>query len=170
MSESLRIFPSYREAKRLRQRLLLVLHSEAAELPSRGARERGAERTRTKGRRREAMGIPSDDVVIIRPPETPGEPSLITISCPDKTGLGCDLCRVILLFGLNIVRGGEPWSSFRPSLPRRVLLFSPSKDLNLGVFSVSKSKPFLSFQPNKSVFTRFLGGKRDEFFSFLKKD
>ncbi|CAL9085321.1 unnamed protein product [Musa textilis] len=51
------------------------------------------------------MGIPSDDVVIIRPPERPGEPSLITISCPDKTGLGCDLCRVILLFGLNIVRG-----------------------------------------------------------------
>ncbi|URE20263.1 ACT domain [Musa troglodytarum] len=47
------------------------------------------------------MGIPSDDVVIIRPPERPGEPSLITISCPDKTGLGCDLCRVILLFGTD---------------------------------------------------------------------
>nr|XP_010918604.1 ACT domain-containing protein ACR10 [Elaeis guineensis] len=51
------------------------------------------------------MGIPSDDVVVIRQPESPGEPSVITISCPDKTGLGCDLCRVILFFGLSIVRG-----------------------------------------------------------------
>ncbi|KAG1362608.1 ACT domain-containing protein ACR10 [Cocos nucifera] len=51
------------------------------------------------------MGVPSDDVVVIRHPESPGEPSLITISCPDKTGLGCDLCRVILFFGLSIVRG-----------------------------------------------------------------
>ncbi|KAG1355006.1 ACT domain-containing protein ACR10 [Cocos nucifera] len=51
------------------------------------------------------MGIPSDDVVTIRQPESPGEPSVITISCPDKTGLGCDLCRVILFFGLSIVRG-----------------------------------------------------------------
>ncbi|KAG6535959.1 ACT domain-containing protein ACR10-like isoform X1 [Zingiber officinale] len=51
------------------------------------------------------MGIPSDEVVIIRPPERPEDPSLITVSCPDKTGLGCDLCRVILLFGLSIVRG-----------------------------------------------------------------
>ncbi|KAL0913578.1 hypothetical protein M5K25_017047 [Dendrobium thyrsiflorum] len=51
------------------------------------------------------MGLPSDDPVIIRAPEKAGEPSVITISCPDKTGLGCDLCRVILFFGLSIVRG-----------------------------------------------------------------
>ncbi|XP_020115210.1 ACT domain-containing protein ACR10 [Ananas comosus] len=51
------------------------------------------------------MGMPSDDVVLIREPERDGEPSVITVSCPDKTGLGCDLCRVILLFGLSIVRG-----------------------------------------------------------------
>ncbi|KAG0453101.1 hypothetical protein HPP92_025765 [Vanilla planifolia] len=51
------------------------------------------------------MVFPNDDPVIIRPPENSGEPTVITISCPDKTGLGCDLCRVILLFGLNIVRG-----------------------------------------------------------------
>ncbi|XP_072993771.1 ACT domain-containing protein ACR10-like [Typha latifolia] len=51
------------------------------------------------------MGIPSDDVVLIRQPERAGEPSEITVSCPDKTGLGCDLCRVILLFELSIVRG-----------------------------------------------------------------
>ncbi|KAJ3693060.1 hypothetical protein LUZ60_012155 [Juncus effusus] len=51
------------------------------------------------------MGIPNDDVILIQEPESPGEPSVITVNCPDKTGLGCDLCRVILLFGLNIVKG-----------------------------------------------------------------
>ncbi|XP_042410949.1 ACT domain-containing protein ACR10-like isoform X1 [Zingiber officinale] len=51
------------------------------------------------------MGMPSDEVVIIRPPERPEDPILITVSCPDKTGLGCNLCRVILLFGLSVVRG-----------------------------------------------------------------
>lgn len=60
-----------------------------------------------KDKKRE-MGFPSDDVVVIRQPESAGEPSVITVSCPDKTGLGCDLCRVILFFGLSIVRGGEP--------------------------------------------------------------
>uniref|UniRef100_A0A2N9INH0 ACT domain-containing protein ACR n=1 Tax=Fagus sylvatica TaxID=28930 RepID=A0A2N9INH0_FAGSY len=51
------------------------------------------------------MGILHDDVVIIRPGEREGEPNLITVNCPDKTGLGCDLCRIILFFGLSIVRG-----------------------------------------------------------------
>ncbi|KAJ4971414.1 hypothetical protein NE237_004513 [Protea cynaroides] len=51
------------------------------------------------------MGIPYDDVVIITPPERAGDPSIITVNCPDKTGLGCDLCRLILFFGLSIVRG-----------------------------------------------------------------
>ncbi|KAF3441808.1 hypothetical protein FNV43_RR15723 [Rhamnella rubrinervis] len=51
------------------------------------------------------MGILHDDLVIIRKSEKEGDPSVITINCPDKTGLGCDLCRVILFFGLSIVRG-----------------------------------------------------------------
>ncbi|KAL4605564.1 hypothetical protein ACB092_09G038600 [Castanea dentata] len=51
------------------------------------------------------MGILHDDLVIIRPAEREGEASLITVNCPDKTGLGCDLCRIILFFGLSIVRG-----------------------------------------------------------------
>ncbi|KAI6698049.1 hypothetical protein NL676_018168 [Syzygium grande] len=51
------------------------------------------------------MGITCDDVVIIRQSEREGEPSMITVNCPDKTGLGCDLCRIILFFGLSIVRG-----------------------------------------------------------------
>ncbi|KAL7170249.1 hypothetical protein ACSBR2_035173 [Camellia fascicularis] len=50
------------------------------------------------------MGILYDDVVIIKQSEKEEEPSLITVNCPDKTGLGCDLCRLILFFGLIIVR------------------------------------------------------------------
>lgn len=55
----------------------------------------------------EDMGILHDDVVIITQAEKEGDPSVITINCPDKTGLGCDLCRIILFFGLSIVRGGQ---------------------------------------------------------------
>ncbi|KAK9921004.1 hypothetical protein M0R45_029536 [Rubus argutus] len=51
------------------------------------------------------MGILHDDVVIITEPKKEGDPSVITINCPDKTGLGCDLCRIILFFGVSIVRG-----------------------------------------------------------------
>ncbi|KAL9366196.1 hypothetical protein Peur_037395 [Populus x canadensis] len=52
------------------------------------------------------MGILyDDDVVIIRQSEKEGDPTVITVNCPDKTGLGCDLCRIILFFGLSIVRG-----------------------------------------------------------------
>ncbi|XP_006661009.1 ACT domain-containing protein ACR10 [Oryza brachyantha] len=53
------------------------------------------------------MGIPnpSDEVVQVRHADVAGDPTVITISCPDKTGLGCDLCRVVLLFGLNILKG-----------------------------------------------------------------
>lgn len=50
------------------------------------------------------MGILYDDVVMIRQSEIEGEQSVITVNCPDKTGLGCDLCRLILFFGLSIVR------------------------------------------------------------------
>ncbi|CAI9097950.1 OLC1v1034477C2 [Oldenlandia corymbosa var. corymbosa] len=50
------------------------------------------------------MGILYDDLVIVRHSEKEGEPSVITVNCPDKTGLGCDLCRIILFFGLFIVR------------------------------------------------------------------
>lgn len=53
------------------------------------------------------MGIPSDEVVQIRHPDVAGDPTVVTISCPDKTGLGCDLCRVVLLFGLNVLKGGS---------------------------------------------------------------
>ncbi|KAM5583741.1 ACT domain-containing protein ACR9-like [Rosa sericea] len=48
------------------------------------------------------MGIPSDDVVVFQKAKRPGEASVITVNCPDKTGLGCDICRIILDFGLSI--------------------------------------------------------------------
>ncbi|CAN6477056.1 unnamed protein product [Victoria cruziana] len=52
------------------------------------------------------MGIQSDDdVVLIRNGNKEGDPTIITVNCPDKTGLGCDVCRLILQFGLSITRG-----------------------------------------------------------------
>ncbi|CAL9092648.1 unnamed protein product [Musa textilis] len=51
------------------------------------------------------MGVPCDDAVVIQAPEAAGDPSVISVSCPDETGLGCDFCRVILFFGLSILRG-----------------------------------------------------------------
>ncbi|XWS66018.1 hypothetical protein CRYUN_Cryun05aG0164100 [Craigia yunnanensis] len=50
------------------------------------------------------MGIPSDDVVLIQLPKDPSEPTVVTVNCPDKPGLGCDICRTILEFGLSITR------------------------------------------------------------------
>lgn len=55
------------------------------------------------------MGIVYDDAVIIRQSEREDEPSVITVNCPDKTGLGCDLCRIILFFGLTVARIGMPF-------------------------------------------------------------
>ncbi|KAJ6357759.1 hypothetical protein OIU78_005572 [Salix suchowensis] len=50
------------------------------------------------------MGIPADDVVLIQQGNSPHDPTIITVNCPDKSGLGCDLCRIILEFGLHITR------------------------------------------------------------------
>ncbi|GAB2272289.1 ACT domain-containing protein acr10 [Dionaea muscipula] len=50
------------------------------------------------------MGILYDDVVVLSQAEKEDEPSVITVNCPDKLGLGCDLCRILLFFGLNITR------------------------------------------------------------------
>lgn len=50
-------------------------------------------------------GIGIVDAVLIEVAKREGEPSVITVNCPDKTGLGCDVCRTILEFGLCISRG-----------------------------------------------------------------
>ncbi|GAU27222.1 hypothetical protein TSUD_108130 [Trifolium subterraneum] len=46
-----------------------------------------------------------DDAVKIELGNKPGEPFIITVNCPDKTGLACDICRFILHFGLCILKG-----------------------------------------------------------------
>ncbi|VFQ99403.1 unnamed protein product [Cuscuta campestris] len=51
------------------------------------------------------MGILLDDVVLIEHGKNSGDPTVVTVNCPDKAGLGCDLCRIILEFGLYITRG-----------------------------------------------------------------
>lgn len=57
---------------------------------------------------RKTMGIPSgDDVVLIQQPKSSGDSTIVTVNCPDKAGLGCDLCRIILEFGLSITRAGS---------------------------------------------------------------
>ncbi|XP_076890229.1 ACT domain-containing protein ACR9-like [Bidens hawaiensis] len=51
------------------------------------------------------MGMSSDDVVLIEEGKTSGEPTVVTVNCPDKAGLGCDLVRNVLEFGLYVTRG-----------------------------------------------------------------
>ncbi|XP_072983820.1 ACT domain-containing protein ACR9-like [Typha latifolia] len=51
------------------------------------------------------MGVASEDAVVIQVGKRTGEPSIITVNCPDQTGLGCDICRLILEYGLCITRG-----------------------------------------------------------------
>lgn len=63
--------------------------------------------TPTGNRRLAVMGVPSDDAVLIQKPKRPGEPFVITVNCPDKTGLGCDICRTVLDFGLCVTKGGR---------------------------------------------------------------
>ncbi|XP_021716193.1 ACT domain-containing protein ACR9-like [Chenopodium quinoa] len=51
------------------------------------------------------MGIPNDDTVSIERGKKSGDPWVITVNCPDKSGLGLDICRTILDFGLFISKG-----------------------------------------------------------------
>ncbi|CAH9108829.1 unnamed protein product [Cuscuta epithymum] len=49
--------------------------------------------------------MPSDDAVVIQKGNRTGDPYMITVNCPDKTGLGCDICRTLLEFGLYVRKG-----------------------------------------------------------------
>ena len=49
----------------------------------------------------------NDDAVVIQKGKKQGEPFVITVNCPDKAGLGCDVCWIILYFRLYIVKGGQ---------------------------------------------------------------
>ncbi|KAH7667814.1 [Protein-PII] uridylyltransferase protein [Dioscorea alata] len=52
-----------------------------------------------------SMGMDSEDLVKIENGKSPTELSVITVNCQDKLGLACDLCRIILNFGLLITKG-----------------------------------------------------------------
>ncbi|EOY18826.1 ACT-like superfamily protein isoform 2, partial [Theobroma cacao] len=69
------------------------------------AREQSGEIVKEKRK----MGILREDVIVISPAEKEEDSTVISVNCPDKTGLGCDLCRIILLFGLSIARGDGKW-------------------------------------------------------------
>lgn len=81
---------------------------------------------------RDEMGIIYEDAVEIKEAEGDCEHTVITVNCPDKTGLGCDLCRIILLFGISISRGGR-------SLMNLTLPFQ----LNYSLFVVKSCSSFL---------------------------
>ncbi|KAH6806021.1 ACT-like superfamily protein [Perilla frutescens var. frutescens] len=102
------------------------------------------------------MGILFDDAVIIRQSEKEEEPSVITVNCPDKTGLGSDLCRIILFFGLTLVRTDVStdgkwcyivfWVVGRPNtrwglLKKRLMGACPSCSLASGMFFYSELQP-----------------------------
>jgi hypothetical protein len=53
-----------------------------------------------------AAAVGGDDAVVMQLAAAEGEETVITVNCPDQAGLGCDLCRTILEFGLRITRGG----------------------------------------------------------------
>jgi hypothetical protein len=54
------------------------------------------------------MGVPlNDEIVVIQKGKYEGDTSLVTINCPDKLGLGCDLTRIFMDFNLDVVGAGE---------------------------------------------------------------
>lgn len=53
------------------------------------------------------MGVFPDEFVVVREGQHPGELTEITVNCPDKVGLGCDLTRLVFEFGLSVVKGGN---------------------------------------------------------------
>lgn len=55
------------------------------------------------------MGMSWEDVVLIEESKNSGHPTVVTVNCPDKAGLGCDLLRIVLEFGLYVTRGGKQY-------------------------------------------------------------
>ncbi|PWA73588.1 ACT domain-containing protein [Artemisia annua] len=51
------------------------------------------------------MVMSYEDVVLVEENKVCGEPTIVTVNCPDKAGLGCDLVRNVLEFGLYVTRG-----------------------------------------------------------------
>ncbi|PIA53053.1 hypothetical protein AQUCO_01000726v1 [Aquilegia coerulea] len=105
------------------------------------------------------MGVPCDDLVIIKNGNKEGEATVITVNCPDKTGLGCDLCKIILEFGLCITKGDVStdgrwcyvvlWVVPHPSLSN--VRWENLKERLLSVCPSCLSPFFLYPQPSRST-------------------
>lgn len=80
------------------------------------------------------VAVGDDDVVQIQQGNKPGDPLIITVNCPDKTGLACDICRFILDFGLCIVKGGTLFYSFLLTLSFNLQLPFPLFFSSIGFF------------------------------------
>ncbi|KAG0596194.1 hypothetical protein M758_UG231500 [Ceratodon purpureus] len=52
-----------------------------------------------------AMRAYGDEFVVLSVGAQPEDLTEITINCPDKVGLGCDISRIVFEFGLSITRG-----------------------------------------------------------------
>lgn len=96
------------------------------------------------------MGALNEDTVIIRLGNKAGDPSIITVNCPDQLGLACDLARSIFEFGLDVVRAdfstdgrwclmlfwvtpglGPVWAIKWAVLKKRLISACPSPSLSL---------------------------------------
>lgn len=54
-----------------------------------------------------AMRAYGDEFVVVAVGSQPEDLTEITINCPDKVGLGCDIARIVFEFSISIVRGGN---------------------------------------------------------------
>ncbi|XP_038692169.1 ACT domain-containing protein ACR9-like isoform X2 [Tripterygium wilfordii] len=90
------------------------------------------------------MGVPSDDAVVVQKGNKPGEPHVITVNCPDKTGLGCDICSIILDFGLYITKADVTQVLCELELRiQRVKVTTTPDDRVLDLFFITDNKELL---------------------------
>lgn len=54
-----------------------------------------------------AMRPYGDEFVVVSVGAQPDDLTEITINCPDKVGLGCDIARIVFEFSMSLVRGGD---------------------------------------------------------------
>ncbi|KAK7394220.1 hypothetical protein VNO78_14742 [Psophocarpus tetragonolobus] len=99
------------------------------------------------------MGIAWEEVVVIQQQQNEDEASMVTISWPDQAGLGCDLCRIILEFGLRISRADISTDGRWCYIVFWVLPHPPSLKLDWDSFktrliSASPSSSFFPFNFN----------------------
>ncbi|XP_019454468.1 PREDICTED: ACT domain-containing protein ACR10-like isoform X2 [Lupinus angustifolius] len=96
------------------------------------------------------MGILQEDVVIIRPPEKDGDNTVLTVNCPDKTGLGCDLCRIILIFGVTIIRGDVTEVLYELELNIKKVKVSTTPDGKVvDLFFITDTRELLHTKPRR---------------------